>query len=1317
MDLGTVVGDQFAIEQHAGAGGMGTVYRARDRRSGQEVALKVLGAAGAQNAERFVREAEILARLSHPGIVRYVAHGRLADGRLYLAMEWLEGRDLARLLTERGLTMAESVALAARAAEALGAAHEGGVVHRDVKPSNIFVVGGDIERVKIIDFGIARLSTYTRVTARTGAVVGTPGYIAPEQARGARDPSSETDVFSLGCVLFEMLTGRPPFAGDDAMAVLVKILVDPSPRVSEIRGDVPPELDDLVARMLAKDPIERPRDGAAVARELLDLAGDAGERLRGKRVARPPALTARERRLVSVILAAPHPLDDVAPDAQTVSLDDAEVTRAQIVRVVETFRGQLDDVADGSLLVTLSGTSGAVAQTARAARCALAMHAALPKAAIVLATGLGVVAERLPVGEAIDRAAHLLAEARRAPGGAILIDDATAGLLDARFEVAGEPGARALSAERDADEPVRTLLGRPSPCVGRERELGLLESLFTECADEEVARAALVTAPPGFGKTRLRQELIARIGGRAALWIGAGDPMGTGSPFGLLGRAARRALGIHAGNPLPARRAALLARVAERVPEEERASVAEFLGELFDVPLEGESVQLRAARRDPVLLGDRMRSAFGRFLRAEAAVCPVLLVLDNLHWGDLATVKLVDATLRNLADCPILVLALARPEIEERFPSLWRERGALVLGLGPLTRKTSERLVREHLGDRAGPATISRLVERCEGNALYLEELIRATAEGKGEALPETVVALLDARLQRLDPEARRVLRAASIFGQVFRADGVRALLGGFDRTEVVHDLVRDLVEREVLVAAREADPAGEPAYAFRHALVREAAYATLTDADRALGHRLAGAFLEQAGERDPVLIGEHYERGGERALAAARYRQAAEQALAGDDLEAALAWAARANRCGAEGEDLGAVRRVEAEAHAFRGSNAEAARAGAEAMSLLRRGSAAFFLAAADLATAKSRLGEIAELAALGDDLAAAEILDAGALGPHLIALARTAILLVHVGHDAQVARLVARVEDLAARGDSLEPTARAWLDRLRGIQAIHTGDPAAYLDLTASAAASFEAAGDQRSASMQRGNVGYAYLELGLYAEAVAALRDAREVSRRLGAHHNVMLIQHNLGLALARGVEVTLGEPVSTARPAAPAPSAAILAEATALEAEADAAFAAQGHPRLAGFARLYLARIRALAGDLDAAARLAAEAVALLVETPPGLATALATLAQLALAQGRADEALARAGEAMSLLTSLGGIEEGESLIRLAHAEALEAAGQAEPARAAIAEARDRLLARAARISKPALRESFLTHVPENARTLTLWSAWVPGSPGR
>src|SRR5262249_43303290 len=159
--------------------------------------------------------------------------------------------------------------------------------------------------------------------------------------------------------------------------------------------------------------------------------------------------------------------------------------------------------------------------------------------------------------------------------------------------------------------------------------------------------------------------------------------------------------------------------------------------------------------------------------------------------------------------------------------------------LAPLTKKASERLVRQALGD-VGERLLARVVDRAGGNAFFLEELVRAVAEGRGEELPETVLAMVQARLEGLHAEARRVLRAASIFGDVFGAGGVTAMLGGDDAPTFARDWFTELTERELLVPRKESRLAGEIELAFRHALVREAAYATLTERDRAVGHRIA---------------------------------------------------------------------------------------------------------------------------------------------------------------------------------------------------------------------------------------------------------------------------------------------------------------------------------------------------------------------------------------------------------------------------------------------------------------------------------------------
>src|SRR5207302_1047317 len=176
--------------------------------------------------------------------------------------EWLEGEDLKQRLARTGLTAAESVALATRVAEALGAAHARGIVHRDVKPSNLYLPDGDLARVKVLDFGIARILDGGQAQTRTGMLLGTPGYMAPEQARGGKELDARADVFALGCVLFECLTGRAAFVGEHVMALLAKILLEEAPRVSEVRADLPEPLDRLVQRMMAKQAPERPRDGS-----------------------------------------------------------------------------------------------------------------------------------------------------------------------------------------------------------------------------------------------------------------------------------------------------------------------------------------------------------------------------------------------------------------------------------------------------------------------------------------------------------------------------------------------------------------------------------------------------------------------------------------------------------------------------------------------------------------------------------------------------------------------------------------------------------------------------------------------------------------------------------------------------------------------------------------------------------------------------------------------------------------------------------------------------------------------------------------------
>jgi len=252
---------------------MGTVYEARDQTTSGVVAIKVLeNERDAAAAARFAREAAVQESLVHVNIVRHVTHGTTAAGVPYLVMERVDGEDLGARLGRGPLAVAGALGLARGVAAGLAAAHARGIIHRDVKPANILLPGGDLHAPKLTDFGVARVLGAATTFTRTGHIVGTPSYMAPEQAHVGAEVGAPVDIFALGCVLYHCLAGRPPFEGTDVRVILAKVLFAEAPPLRSVRGDVLPALEALVVEMMAKDPTRRPRSCTEVCAAVERLA-------------------------------------------------------------------------------------------------------------------------------------------------------------------------------------------------------------------------------------------------------------------------------------------------------------------------------------------------------------------------------------------------------------------------------------------------------------------------------------------------------------------------------------------------------------------------------------------------------------------------------------------------------------------------------------------------------------------------------------------------------------------------------------------------------------------------------------------------------------------------------------------------------------------------------------------------------------------------------------------------------------------------------------------------------------------------------------
>src|SRR5580658_5431335 len=844
---------RFVVEREVGRGGVGIVYRAHDQVAGQAVALKVIALPGVDAGEeaRFQREGRVLAGLNHPGIVRVVAFGQLDEGQPFVAMEWLEGEDMAQRHRRAPLPLAAALRVAADVADALGAAHASGIVHRDVKPSNIFLVGSERDanapfRVKLVDFGVA--STEDVKLTRTGAIVGTPAYMAPEQARGDGEVDARADLYALGATLFELLTNRPPHVGPTAIAILARLVTTPAPRLSDVLPDATARLDDAMAGLLATNPADRPASADAVAQELREIADavEAGATDRpppaGPDVAPTSAWTTGRSggsRLVTTIVATQVPKG--AP-------------RARLLTHLRARGADATELGGDAIVCHLGARKAQGDEALRALD--LGLRIAKLEAAVGVATGRTRIDRTRPTGEVVDRAAALSRDASR---GQLLACTTTTELTRGRFELQlrGDGSAVVGSPARGRREFVGG-----TPFVGREAELAQVVAAFERSVEDSTPIVVTATGAPGIGKTRLQREALSRVVSHARgprVVLTRSESFSKGHALGAAGDMARNLTDVGRGAALADALVAtenLLAASAVSCEPASRDLLARLIA---NEPLP--HIDEAGGARDALWL------VLTDVTLAAARRSPLAVVLEDAQWTDAESLSWFDHLLARAAGTRLWVLAAARPGLWRDAPGRFEGRDHVRIELRPLSRKQARSIAASILGDRAtgerGESLVDTIAQQSAGLPLFTEELARIAAAGRDASDAPTIEAAMQVHLDQLDDFGRDAAAKFAVFGQVGWDAGLDAI-GVANAAEVL----RELAAAEILVEQARARFAGTREFAFKHALMREVAYASLGDDALREYHARVGRWLAGVGEDDAV-VARHFELGGQSMAAA----------------------------------------------------------------------------------------------------------------------------------------------------------------------------------------------------------------------------------------------------------------------------------------------------------------------------------------------------------------------------------------------------------------------------------------------------------------
>ena len=780
----------YEITEEIGSGGMATVYRAYQPSMDRHVAIKVIHSAILNDQaprERFQREARLIARLEHPHLLPiYDFDGE--HNPPYIVMRYLEGGTLKQVEQKGRVPRAEVLYILRQLAGALDYAHRQGVVHRDLKPSNVMI---DREgNAFLTDFGIARTAGRDKDLTGTGLVIGTPGYMAPEQARGDGIADKAADIYSFGVMAFEILTGTVPYDHENGFDVILAHMNDPIPKASERGTDLPKAIDPVLARAMAKDQTKRFETATEFVESLITALkikpSEAPTALQSMtQVLSVDQLTAIQRQKGEDQTPGSGTPSDQQRQMTAVSVDmkdlaeilyekgfDAERARATMdafwATLSEAAKGHggaihsrteeaglflwgrersREDDSENAIRAALDMREGVLVESRKVLGAAWEPTEESPLPFRAGITTGPVLLEREPSsGSYVASGAPITLAARlkdSTPAGGILVAHETFTLVRGVFTVTQEEPIRV----RGRKDPIEVYLvqhvkprafrlraqgieGVETKMIGREIELRLLQEALSLTLEDGETQVVTVVGEAGVGKSRLLFEFSNWTDlQEETVWFfqaRATQPSML-EPYSLTRDLFSFRFRILDSDPLSLVREKFVAGVAEFLGAGSERK-AHFIGQLvgFDFSKEPE---VDAALRDGDAFRRTAQGFLGELFTTASEANPVMIHIEDIHWADDRSLDLINNLVRDNTDLPLFVLCMARPSLYERRPQ-WGEgqRFHERIQLEPLSQLSSRRLVRELLKNVPEVPTALRdlVVDRADGNPFYIEELIKA---------------------------------------------------------------------------------------------------------------------------------------------------------------------------------------------------------------------------------------------------------------------------------------------------------------------------------------------------------------------------------------------------------------------------------------------------------------------------------------------------------------------------------------------------------------------------------------------------------------